>query len=297
MLRTIVPCLLSLTLVAAEGAVRPDSADKAEKTAKIDKVDASRAGQTMFISSKVAQRTVALNQAVRIEFVTGARQVDNIDIPAAVASGVTLSGGRMWRLVGRPAVVENERIRTVQVTFSVVARQSGELPLPRFPLTWLNGEPLPDFGAVKVDPALLVAGESRPLPKEVDGVGGWAWGVRLDEVQAKEPGLKAEDKDGVQVLRLRKDLELRFRQGELAEAVLDAPGLAFDQAQASFIERWGLPQPAEAGTLLWVLGWTRITATAAGDGVRVQLQREDLIGKAAAGTVKKRVFDALEGGR
>lgn len=297
-------CTLSLTLagaVAAEqgGAARGEPAPRAgaEPAARTAEPGA-RPAQAMFVNAKISARSVALNQPVRIEFFTGARQVENIDIPAAIAAGVSMSSGRMWRLVGRPTVTENEKIRTVQVAFSVVARSSGEVPLPRFPLTWLSGDPMPDFGSVKVDANLVVTGETRPLPKEVDGVGGHAWGSHLDTVLAKEaPGLKAEERDGVQVMRPRKELELRFRQGDLAEATLDAPGLTLDQAQASFLDRWGMPQSSEGGTLVWVLGWTRISASAVPEGVRIQLVREDLTGKAAAGQVKKRVFDALEGGR
>jgi hypothetical protein len=290
-------CGLSLTLAGAVAAEQGGAA-RSEPSPRAAAEPAPRPAQAMFVNAKVSARTVALNQPVRIEFFTGARQIENIDIPAAIAAGVAMASGRMWRLVGRPTVTENEKIRTVQVAFSLVARASGEVPLPRFPLTWLSGDPIPDFGSVKVDANLVVSGEARPLPKEVDGVGGHPWGSRLDAVLAKEaPGLKAEERDGVQALRPRKELELRFRQGDLAEATLDAPGLTLDQAQASFLDRWGMPQSSEGGTLVWVLGWTRISASAVPEGVRIQLVREDLTGKAAAGQVKKRVFDALEGGR
>jgi hypothetical protein len=75
----------------------------------------------------------------------------------------------------------------------------------------------------------------------------------------------------------------------------------------SFCDRWGLPLSETEGALTWVIGWTRITASPAFDGakgdvatgvksdaVKIELLREDIQAKQAAGQVRSRVFNLLE---
>jgi hypothetical protein len=302
LLRLLVPVLAAACLLA-EDVPAPTPASTAEvpaPKARAERKPSADARPALFVNVKVSTRTAALNQPVRVEFFTPARQIDNLDIAAAITGGVAMSAGPTWRLVGKPTVTENEKIRSVTVAFTLLPRISGDLALPRFPLTWLAGEPLPDLGQVKVEPGVLVAGEKKPLPREVEGVGGLPWGVALKDVLGKEiKGEQVEAKGEISIAKPRPGLELTFRGGDLAEALLTVEDLKLEQAEASFIERWGVPQVAlDDGRPAWLLGWTRIDVQPReGGGVILHLVREDVLARAAAGQVRGRVFDLLEGNR
>jgi hypothetical protein len=253
--------------------------------------------RTMALNPRVSARQIHLNQAVRVEFTTASRQIENVDVAATVANGVALAAGSAWRLLGRPVVSETEKPRTLTVAFSVMPRNPGDLRLPQFPLSWLSGEPLGDLGAVTVGSSILVGGEPRELPRECAGVGSVDWGASATELRAAgrmpEGELTAAGAD--QVLRTGKGLELVFRGGELAEARLQAPGQSLEQAQAGFLLRWGLPQESSATAATWSLGWVRITAAGAPEGVRVTLIHEGVSGRMARSQVQTSIFDLLEG--
>jgi hypothetical protein len=252
---------------------------------------AGDAPRSAFFNQKVSARTVALNQPVRLELTTTPRQVESVSIEAAISDAVTLGGGKSWRLVGKPSAQVDEKTRTVRVSIVLLPRRVGEAPLPVIPVSWLNGEQFAEFGAVKVEPTLVVGSESRPLPAELTAVGGFAWGGRLDELK---PQLGTLTSDGERILaKPRPGLELIFRRGELVEAAIDAGELTVETARASFLARWGSPQIEEAGTLTWVLGWTRIIASPStdGKGVLLALAREDLL----AGAVQARIADKIYG--
>lgn len=247
-----------------------------------------------FFNQKVSARTLALNQLVRLELTTGPRQIEGVNIEAAIADAVTLGSGQAWRLIGRPAVQIDEKTRTVRVTVVLLPRQVGDPALPQIPVSWLGGDQMAEFGAVKVEPRLLIGGEARPLPAELTGVSGFAWGAKLAEVKA-EVGATTTDGDRT-VAKPRPGLELGFRHGELTEARIDASDLTLEAARASFLSRWGSPQIEEAGALTWVLGWTRITAAPGpeGKGVRLALVREDLLSRSVQARVSDTVFGLLE---
>lgn len=258
---------------------------------------ASGESRTMNLNPRISSRQINLNQAVRIDFTTNGRQVENVDIAAAVVNGVSLSGASAWRLLGRPMVTESEKPRTVTVVFSLMPRTTGDLRLPQFPLTWLSGEPLGDLGSVTVAPAVLVGGETRELPRECGGIGGIDWGAKLDDLRAAgrlpQGGMTATG--NIQVLKGEAGIEWTFRGGELAEAAILAPGLGLEQAQGGFLARWGLPQETGAEGPVWVLGWVRINARATTDGVRVHLLHEGIAARLARSQVQNRVFDLLDG--
>jgi hypothetical protein len=258
--------------------------------------DAREAKNTIFVNHKVSSRTVSVNQAVRLEFTSMPRQIEGIEVAAAVANGIAITGGRTWRLTGKPLVTEAEKTKTITVVVSLLPRTTGDLALPNFPLTWLTGEPRPDFGVVSISQTIAIAGETKPLPPEYDGVGGLLWGARQDDLLGKQIPVTAVTAQGERTsAKLSGSLEVGFRGGELADATLLASGLTLEQARASFCDRWGLPASEDASSLTWVLGWTRITATPSADGVKVELMREDIQAKQAAGQVKARVFNLLEG--
>src|SRR3954464_4082068 len=78
-----------------------------------------------------ASKEIALNQPLRIEFVTMPRQIENVDVAAAVANAVALGGGSTWRMLGRPVVSEHEKTHTISVSFALLPRESGERALPQ----------------------------------------------------------------------------------------------------------------------------------------------------------------------
>ena len=243
--------------------------------------------KTLFVNSKVSARVIALNQTVRLEFITVPRQVENVDVAAAVAGGIALGAASTWRVVGPVTVTVPDKTRTVGVAVSLQPRISGEVRLPQFPLTWLSGAPLPDLGMVTVQAQLLVGGELKPLPVEVESVSGYAWGMTLAVAVARGGSASAG------VLQPRPGLSLAFPGGLLTSAELLVEDLPLDQARTAFLQRWGLPS-GSVDQPEWRIGWLRIAASAAGNGTRVNLEREDLSGKAANAQVHDRIFGVLE---
>jgi len=310
-LRLLVPVLACGALIAEDAAplapppppTTPANSEVAPVVSPIKpeaRKPAADARPALFVNVRVSSRSVQLNQPVRVEFFTPARQLESIDIAAAVSSGVVMGGANTWRLVGKPTVVENEKIRSVTVSFTLLPRTVGELALPRFPLTWLAGEPLPEMGVVKVEPGVIVGSERKPLPREVEGVAGFPWGVALKDLLGKElKGDQVEAKGDISIAKPRLGLELTFRGGDLAAADLAVPDLNAEAAQVSFVQRWGVPQlTLEDGTPAWLLGWTRIVVLPrTGGGVVLHLVREDILARAAASQVKDSVFDILEGNK
>ena len=258
--------------------------------------EAREAKSAIFVNHRVSARKLSVNQAVRLEFTSMPRQIEGIDVAAAVANGIALTGGQTWRLTGKPLVTESEKTKTITVVVSLLPRTTGDIALPSVPLTWLTGEPRPDFGTVSVSQTIAIAGETKPLPPEYDSVGGLLWGSREEDLVGKQIPATAVTTQGERTsAKLSGSLEVGFRGGQLADGTLLASGLTLEQARASFCDRWGLPSAEDATSLTWVLGWTRITATPSADGVKIELLREDIQAKQAAGQVKARVFNLLEG--
>lgn len=255
---------------------------------------AGEAGKSAFFNQKVSSRTVALNQPVRLELTTVPRQVESVNIEAAVADAVTLGGGQAWRLVGKPTTQIDDKTRTVRVSIVLLPRQVGDAVLPLIPVSWLNGDQVAEFGPIKVEASLIVGSESHPLPSELTGVSGFAWGSKLDEIKAGIGEIKADGERTV--AKPKPGLELVFRRGELVEAAIEAGELTLEGARASFLARWGSPQIEEAGAITWILGWTRISAapSADGKGMRLTLAREDLMARMTKARITDSVFGLLE---
>jgi hypothetical protein len=269
-----------------------------------------------FINAKVSSKRVCLNEAVRVEFTTMPRDVENIDIASAVANAVRLGGAETWRLLGKPTVSEQlgtvsganadpakpvkERPKPITVVFSLLPRKAGDLPLPDVPVTWLQGNAVARFDTIVVAPQVMVGGTAKELPKEVYGVAGYTWGTALDSLKDKFTADQQVAAPGGRVeVKAQKHLVLGFSNGALADARLFAPGLGFDQARTSFLERWGIPQEDAGNELTWVLGWTRIGVTAAtvngAAGMQISLAREDIQADQAKTQVKADIFGVLEG--
>ena len=258
-----------------------------------------------FVNHKVSSRKISVNQPVRLEFTTMPRQVEGVDIAAVVTNGITMAGGSTWRLNGKPSVAEDTKTKTVTIGVTLYPRTTGDLALPAIPLSWLSRDTPPSFGQVTVMQSISIGGETRALPKEYDGVGGFLWGARLDDLMPSQISATAVSVQGDKtVAKVSGSLELGFRSGELSDATLLASGITLEQSRVSFCERWGLPASDVEGTLTWIFGWTRISASAMSEpakadgtkaeGVRLELVREDLAAKQAANQVRSRVFSLLE---
>ncbi len=257
-------------------------------------VGAGEATRSSFFNQRVSGRTIALNQPVRLELTTVPRQVEGVNIEAAVSDAVTLGSGQAWRLAGRPSSQIDEKTKTVRVSIVLLPRAVGEAVLPVIPISWLNGEQIAEFGSVKVEAQLVIGSDTKPLPAELTAVGGFAWGAKLDDLKEL---IGATTLDGERLLaKPRPGLELVFRRGQLVEAAIDAGDLTVEGARASFLARWGSPQVEEAGALTWMIGWTRISVTpsADGKGVRLALAREDLLAQAVQARISDKVFGLLE---
>lgn len=249
----------------------------------------------MQVNATISSRAVALNQPVRIDFISLPRQVANIDIAQTVANAIILGGHGTWRLLGKPLAIEQDRTHTIEVIFSMLPRVGGALQIPTIPLTWLKGEEVAELGQVKVEDRILVNGELMPLPKECTGVGGFAWGTALADVR----GVRLRDAaiDGTperSVAHAKHGLDLVFHMGSLTEAHLAVPDLSLDDARVSFLSRWGTPQVEDAQGITWILGWTRITAAENPHGVALTLVREDLEDDLDHARIKAQVFAPLE---
>ncbi|MBA2480602.1 MAG: hypothetical protein H0V44_08065 [Planctomycetes bacterium] len=249
------------------------------------------------VNARVSNRQIALNQPVRIEFTTMPRQVESVDIAKSVANGLLVNS--TWRLLGRPTVVEHDKTKTVTVAVNLLPRTTGNLVLPQIQVSWLQGDQAAEFGQVAVTSGVIVGGETKDLPKETTGVAGYAWGSRLVDVKTTRiPDNLIEYLPDRAIARPQPGLELVFRGGELSDAVIAAPGLDIDQARESFFSRWGLPQIEEANAVTWILGWTRITASASGGdvpGVKLTIVREDILARLNQSQVKDSVFSVLDG--
>jgi hypothetical protein len=259
--------------------------------------DVTTSAHIITVNARVSNRQIALNQPVRVEFTTMPRQVENIDIATSVANGLLVNS--TWRLLGRPTVTEHDKTKTVTVAVLLLPRMAGQLVLPQIPITWLQGDQAAEFGQVTVASGVVVGGETKDLPKETTGVAGYAWGSRLVDLKTTRIADNLiEILPDRAIARPQPGLELVFRGGELSEAVIAAPGLTIDQARESFFSRWGLPQIEEPGSVTWILGWTRITASAPGGnvaGVKLTVTREDIQSRLNKTQVKDSVFNVLDG--
>ncbi len=275
---------------------------------------AGEAVRPTFITARVSAKEICLNEAIRVEFTTLPRDIEAIDVTQSVANSLRLSAVGTWRLLGEPQVTEvlrgapfatapaaegdkpvRERPKPITVVFHLLPRSTGDLTLPDIPITWLQGNTVARFSTVVVKPNLLVAGKLSDLPKEVTGVGGFAWSTTLDEIRTRVGADKIK-KDGARiVITPQPHLTLIYGAGILGEATLRAPALTLDQARTSFLQRWGIPQQEDAQSLTWIIGWTRITARPDADGITISLVREDAQAKLANAQVNADVFGVLDG--
>lgn len=247
-----------------------------------------------FVNQKVSSRQIALNELVRIEFTTIPKQIDAVDPQASIEGGLALAASTKWSLIGRPTVILDEKTKLVRCIIALMPRQPGELELPTIPVRWLSGDLIVEFGSVKVDAAVAIGTERKELPREVQSVAGFAWATsraELEKVILKE---KFAEVDGLTVANPFPDLQLVLRADQLAEARLTTRGVTLAQAKDSFLSRWGLPMQDGEQSLVWLIGWTRITAVPTEGGVRLTFVREDVLARAIRAEVNARVFTLLD---
>jgi hypothetical protein len=254
---------------------------------------------TPALNVRVSSRQVALNQPVRVEFVTSPRELPNIDIPQVVTDAISITAHDTWRLIGKPVVVEHDRIHTVEITFTVLPRMSGSVALPQIPETWMRNNQIAGLGLVQVAEKIQVGNDQLDLPNFCTGVAGYAWGTKLSEVKTvRIADNLIETKGDAAIARPQSGLELEFRNNELVAATIQAPGLSLDQARQSFFSHWGQPQIEEAAQVTWIVGWTRIMASEGIGGpgnIQLTVTREDIQDHLNQAKVKDAVFDLLDG--
>jgi hypothetical protein len=261
-----------------------------------------------FINAKVSAKQICLNEPLRLEFTTMPRDVEGVDIGKSVANSLRLGAAVTWRLLGEPIVSEvlrgsvpsddktsRDRPKPVSVTVNLLPRTAGDLQLPDIPITWLQGNTVARFSIVTVTPQVMIIGTARDLPREINGVGGFAWSTTQDEARGRIAANLVKKVDNRTVMTPQEHLGLVFEGGMFAEATLRAPGLTIDQARTSFLQRWGVPHIEDATSLTWILGWTRIVATPSADGISINLMREDVQAQLSRTQVSTDVFGVLDG--
>jgi hypothetical protein len=270
---------------------------------------AADASRPTFINAKVSAKQICINEPLRLEFITMPRDIEGVDIAQSVANSLRLGAATTWRLLGDPIVTEvlrgaapttdektaRERPKPVTITVNLLPRTTGDLQLPDIPITWLQGNTVARFSIVTVNPQVMIIGTAREMPREVYGVGGFAWASTFDEVRARvEPN--QIKKDGIKTLITpQPHLTLTFTGGMFAEAALRAPGLTLAQARTSFLQRWGVPHSENDKSLNWILGWTNVTVTPDADGITLTLKREDVEAQMARLQVSTDIFGVLDG--
>jgi len=246
---------------------------------------------------RVTATEIALNETVRCTFATTRPQIE-VDIQRELRTALELpSVVRDWRLDGPPEVTRHEKAQDVTVSLVLRPRQAGELALPVIPISWLEGDRSVAFPAVTVHQHIVVGSETRELPGELQGVGGYTWGSTLEAVLAAEAGNQLVADRATTTVQTAGGLLLGLAEGRLSEVALIAPDLDLAAAMTSFIQRWGTPHREAEGEAAWLLGWLSITASDVADGVRVAIVHEGIAAQAARKRVASDVFQVLETGR
>lgn len=244
---------------------------------------------------RVSHTELPLNGVLTLAFSTSMPQREHIDIAASVRQTCEQSAVvALWRLTAPPEVRQHERARDVQVTIRLMPRRVGELQPPAIPIHWMEGGTSVTFPTVHVTPDLELGTRRLPLPKQLDGVGGYDWGLGWDEFLKQVGRPLAADAAGM--VDAKPGLRLRFAAQKLAGAELLTPGLPLAQSRASLMERWGTPaQDDPAAGMLWHLGWLQITATDRDTGTQITMRHEGIDQQALLLQVDQQVFDVLDG--
>ena len=104
-----------------------------------------------------------MNQTILVRFTTLRPQLEDVDprviVDAALSQGETAAN---WRLLGKPVIVDNEKVGTLNISFSLLPRVSGDVPLPEIPVRWLRGNQIASFGNAQV--VELLSGHQHETP-------------------------------------------------------------------------------------------------------------------------------------
>ncbi|MDA3960305.1 MAG: hypothetical protein PF961_05915 [Planctomycetota bacterium] len=245
---------------------------------------------------RVTDRDIAFNESVRVSFSTMRPQLEHIDIDRAVRTSLELpSVQAKWRLIGDPEIKQNEKAKDVMVSLRLRPRVAGQLALPTIPVTWLEGDRSASFGEVTVAEHITVGTDERPLPKELELVGGYSWGSSQSDILERNAGNRVVSEAGGSVrIVTPAGLTLNLIGDKLASATLLAKNLDLAAAESSFVQRWGSPSSESADSITWHIGWLEVVAVRATDGTEVHLTHEGIEGSAARGRVTTEVFSLLE---
>ena len=198
-----------------------------------------------FFNPQLSSRSIALNEAVLVNFTTMQPQIKSVDIERSLRQSLSVgSVTRDWRLTGI-IIVTHEKAGDVQVSLTLLPRRTGPLPLPSIAVDWLEGEHRPSFGSIEVRRALQVASEDADLPLEVRGIAGFPWGMTRAEAatQLQQPELAR----GTGPMQPAPGLELHFEQGTFGKAVLRQTGISTRSRSVPIHQTLGNPFQCDMG--------------------------------------------------
>jgi len=246
---------------------------------------------------RISDRDIALNDSVRVTFSTMRPQRPEVDIRSTVNGALTLPGVREhWRVIGEPEVVQHEKVKDISVTMVLAPRHAGTLALPDIPIRWLDGDRIAEFATVDVADHIQVGKTEKPLPPELQAIGGYEWGIGAEAILAIDSRNRIDaERDGSTVILTPGGLQLVLIEDQLTEAILTVADLSLERAGSSFVERWGVAHERPDGSLHWIVGWLEIVAEPAGNGSRLRFAHEGVRSTAIAAKVANDVFDVLEG--
>lgn len=243
---------------------------------------------------QLSEDRIPLNATIEATFATSMPDKEHVDIVAAVEQACALPTVRdRWQLVRPPTVVQHPKAKDIQVQLLLAPRSTGTLQPPAIPVKWLDGDREARFPPVLVEEHLRLGGDQIPLPKELQSVGGYRWGISLAEYAAAQ-GEEVPTTTS-HIARPKAGLELRFEHSQLTTAVLRIANLTLDDARPLLLERWGDIATTADGSMGWRIGWLAITATETAEGIDVLLEHEGLRRRQARAQVKTALFDVLEG--
>ena len=287
-------CPLAFAIGLIAGPTLP-SLVAVESTSEVKKPTRSRA----FYNPKVSSRDIAMNQAISVSFTTLRPQIEEVS-PLAIVEGALAQNDTAanWRVLTKPVIVDNDKIGTLNISFSLLPRVSGEVPLPEIPVRWLRGNQIATFGSAQVAALLARGTVTKPLAADHESIGGYAWGTSYQEI-LQRTGLESGtlDASGDLVVTTKAGLELIIRGSRLAAARIYAKGVNVAQARQAFLDRWGDNQASDDPLLTrWIIGWVRIEARTKGiDQTVIELTHEGIEADIARQQIEDKVFDLLDG--
>ncbi len=254
---------------------------------------------------RVSTRAIPLNGTVRIACSTMQPIDRDVDIATTVRNALGMPGVlQHWRLKEDAEIVVHPKAGDVAVSALLMPRHAGTLPLPKIPATWMGRGEVVHFGSVTVADELQLGADTISLPDHLAGVAGYAWGTaRATILEDVAEHRYAEPTDTRPAhIQVNRELKLILREDLLTEAWLTARRVDLATGLEYLMRKWGDPiinqaQAEAEPSVVWQLGWLRITATPHPvGGTRIHLVHEGVGRELAGDKVAEDIFSLLDGG-